>query len=399
MLDLAAYQSAMEKCCDCGFCQATCPVFLEDLLETHVARARMGLIRASLLEGTNPVTKRLREVVGRCLLCTSCVRTCPAQVPVDEIVVAARHRLEQQNSKGRIRRRVTHRFMYERGLGRLVGKAARLARSMGVGPDELPPPARKRFEQLHRGVISPQGEIRARVAYYVGCATNTFYPETALDAVRVLSHNGIEVVLPDGLVCCGMPALAEGDIETAQEMVRRNVKALAAEEVDAIVTDCTSCGLVLKNKAAKLLPDDDELSEQAGFLSPKVHEVTDYLGQIGLTEEPPGMPGRLTYHVPCHRGWTPTMDDAPRKILGRIPGAELVDMEYPERCCGGGGTFFMDYKELSQGIRSHKIEDIDSTGAETVVTQCPSCRSYMSPLLKEREVVHPISFLARAYGF
>ena len=399
MLDLRTYKAAMDKCCDCGFCQATCPVFLEDLLETHVARARMGLIRACLLEGTHPVTERLREVVGRCLLCTSCVQTCPARLPVDEIVVAARHQLQQQNSRGRLRRRMTRKFMKERGFRGLVGKAGRLARSMGLGPEELPPPARKRFEELRRGVISPKGEIRARVAYYVGCATNTFYPETALDVVRVLAHNGIEVLLPEGLVCCGMPALGEGDLETAQELVRTNIRVLSRQDVDAIVTDCTSCGLVLKTKTVKVLPEDDELREQATLLSPKIHEITDYLSQIGLTEEPSSVPGKLTYHMPCHRSWTPTMDDAPRNILRSIPETEFVEMEYPERCCGGGGTFFMDYKELSQSIRSHKIEDIDHTGARTVVTQCPSCRSYMTPMLKEREVMHPVSFLARAYGF
>jgi len=98
MLDLRTYQSAMEKCCDCGFCQATCPVFLEDLLETHVARARMGLIRECLVEHSHPVTERLREVVNRCLLCTTCTRTCPARLPVDEIVIAARHELRDKEA-------------------------------------------------------------------------------------------------------------------------------------------------------------------------------------------------------------------------------------------------------------------------------------------------------------
>ena len=85
MLSLELYEDMMAKCSYCQFCQATCPVYLEDHLETHLARARVELIRAALLEGSMPVTERLREVVSRCLLCGNCVQTCPAVIPVDEI--------------------------------------------------------------------------------------------------------------------------------------------------------------------------------------------------------------------------------------------------------------------------------------------------------------------------
>ncbi|MBU2549882.1 MAG: (Fe-S)-binding protein [Proteobacteria bacterium] len=399
MLNLDAYRDLITKCSQCQLCQTTCPVFLEDMLETHLARARIGLIQAAMLEGKMPVTRRLREIVDRCLLCTNCTQTCPSWVPVDEIIAAARFELHKGKRRGRIERYLMHQAMKQRGPKGLMEKAAPLAKKLGWSPEELPAPAERDFDHRFQGVIPAEGARRARVAYYVGCATNAFYPETGEAVVRVLARNGVEVVVPEGLSCCGLPALVDGDLGTLQEMVRLNVGVLAALDVDAVVTDCTSCGLLFKAKAAKVLPEDDPVMARAEALAGKVWEATDYLNHLGLVSEPGPLGERYTYHVPCHRGWSPTLADAPRQLLDRVSGAERVEMEHPEACCGAGGAFFMEYKALSQGIRSRKTEDIDRTGSETVVTQCPACRTYLAAGLPGRRVLHPMALLARAYGF
>ncbi len=398
MLDLNQYRDMMAKCSHCGLCQATCPVYLEDFLQTHLARARVDLIRAVLVEGTLPVTKRFREVLDRCLLCTNCSQTCPAGVPVDEIVAAARNQVYQGKRRDPVRRQLLRRFMNQRGMKGLMGKAGSIAHKMGWTPEELPAPASKSFEKRYKGRIPAKGKARAKVAYFVGCATNTLYPDTGKAVVNVLAHNDIEVLIPEGQVCCGMPALAEGDLALVQEMMRKNVPVLAGCDVDAVVTDCTSCGMMFKAKAAKTLPEGDPLRAQAEALAGKMWEVTDYLNQVGLAIEPPALSESYTYHIPCHRGWTSTVDDAPRSLLGRIPGAELVELENPDKCCGAGGTFFMDFKELAADIRSGKLADIRQTGAKTVLTQCPACRSFLRTQLEDGQVTHPIVLLAKAYG-
>jgi len=398
MHDLEPYRDMMAKCSHCGLCQATCPVYLEDFLQTHLARARMDLIRAVLLEGELPVSKRFREVLDRCLLCTNCSRTCPAGVPVDEIIAAARNQVYQGKRRDPVRRQLLRRFMNQRGMKGLMGMAGSVAHKMGWTPEELPAPASKPFEKRFKGRIPAKGKARARVAYFVGCATNTLYPDTGKAVINVLAHNDIEVLIPEGQVCCGMPALAEGDLPLVQEMMRKNVPILAGCDVDAVVTDCTSCGMMFKAKAAKTLPEDDPLRPQAEALAEKVWEVTDYLNQIGLTAEPPPLPESYNYHIPCHRGWTPTVDDAPRNLLGKIPEAELIELENPDKCCGAGGTFFMDFKELAADIRAGKLADIRQTGAKTVLTQCPACRSFLRTQFEDGQVTHPIVLLAKAYG-
>ena len=59
------------------------------------------------------------------------------------------------------------------------------------------------------------------------------------------------------------------------------------------------------------------------------------------------------------------------------------------------GTFFMEHRELSE-IRSHRLEQIEASEAQTVITQCPVCRFYLAGL-KSQQVTHPVILLAQAY--
>ncbi len=172
---------------------------------------------------------------------------------------------------------------------------------------------------------------------------------------------------------------------------------LSACEADAVITDCTSCGMMLKTKAALLLPEDDPLRPQALALAARTWEVTDYLANLGLVAAPSPVAAKWTYHLPCHRGWTPTLDDAPRNLLAEIPEAERIEMEDPESCCGAGGLFFLEFKELASALRARKLADIRATGARTVLTPCPACRSFLRTRLEGIRVAHPVSLLAEAY--
>ena len=397
--DLEYYRGLVEKCSHCALCEAVCPVYLEDMLETHVARARVDIIYQTLYKKSMPVTPRVREIIDRCLLCTSCTQDCGGAVPVHEIIITARAALYDSRKQDPLRGYFTRTMMEKRGIKGFPALMLAAAQKLHVAPQGFPRVSLRTFDSLYHGSYLPGGEKRAKVAYFTGCATNTMDVETGISVMKVLAHNGIEVVIPDKLVCCGIPALGEGDIENARRMVRSNIAILAELDVDAIVVDCTSCGMMLRSEAAKLLPADDPLQAKAVALSAKVFEVTDYLNTVGLAVEPGPLAESYTYHVPCHRGWTPTLSDAPLQLLSRIPGLKYSAMEEPGKCCGAGGAFFMQYSDLSRGIRRRKLADINGTSADVVISQCPGCRSYLSAGLgKGWKTVHPVTLLRRAYG-
>lgn len=401
MKNLNDYKDVLDKCSHCSFCQATCPVYQESLLETYVAKSRANLIKEVLLEQSMPVTERMKEIVNRCLLCTNCQQTCPASIPIPEIVISARYQLYSGKKSGVAQRFVMKRMMKNRGVKGVWKWASQIGQKTGIAPQELPDLSRKNFEKLYpKTKYAPQGKVRAKVAYYVGCSTSSIYSDTGDAVMKVLRHNGVEVNLPRGLVCCGIPALGEGDIDTAREMMLQNIELLSSLEMDAIVTDCTSCGLTFKKKVLSVLGPDDPAYEKAKFVADKIYEVTDYLNHIGLSRKPATKDWKYTYHVPCHRDWSPGLVDAPRKLLKDASLVNLNELDDPQKCCGGGGSFFIEYKEVAKNIRSPKLKDIRENVADTVLTQCPLCRIYLDDGLKgEKKVMHPIFFLAQAYGF
>jgi heterodisulfide reductase subunit D len=97
----------------------------------------------------------------------------------------------------------------------------------------------------------------------------------------------------------------------------------------------------------------------------------------------------VTYHDPCDLGRNSGVYDAPRNILRQIPGLKLVELENNRQlcnCCGGGGDLEMIDPELSAAIAERKIQEIQDTEAEVVVTSCQQCIRTISGYARKHEI-------------
>jgi L-lactate dehydrogenase complex protein LldE len=59
--------------------------------------------------------------------------------------------------------------------------------------------------------------------------------------------------------------------------------------------------------------------------------------------------------------------EQPRKLLDRVFGLNLVEMEDSDRCCGFGGVFSVKYPEISTALVQDKVKNIVRSGADLVV--------------------------------
>ena len=85
---------------------------------------------------------------------------------------------------------------------------------------------------------------------------------------------------------------------------------------------------------------------------------------------------KLTYHDPCHLGRNSGVFEEPREVIKSIPGIEFVELANNRNfslCCGGGGNVEMVDPDLSAAVARRKVEEIQSTGADTVVSSCQQC--------------------------
>jgi glycolate oxidase iron-sulfur subunit len=232
-----------------------------------------------------------------------------------------------------------------------------------------------------------------RVAFFPGCAVSRFQPDIERATVNVLSALGYEVIVPEGLTCCGRPHLSLGDRKAAEECARRNTVLLASLGVEAIVTSCASCGLTFKKEYPTLLAP-------SGQKPVPVLDVHEFLaGKMeGLTLPP--VPLTVTWHDPCHLGRGQGLSETARAVLRSATGIELVEMENPGRCCGFGGVMRIAHRGLSDRIGDAKAQEIIATGVGVVVTGCPGCRMQLADSLRragsKTEVVHTVQVIEKA---
>ena len=412
------WQQQLARCIRCGTCRSVCPVFRETGNESATARGKVKLIDA-VVRGQLELTPGLAERMSRCLLCKACASGCPSGVRTDELFLTARGALAERNGLPIAKRLaftgLGYRRLFHLGLrmGAVFQRVAFREAPGGRGfvprvplPSAglhqrrvIPRLARKPLPVRLRG-LAPLAKPRATVAFFPGCMLTYVYPEAGEAVVEVLRANGVEVVVPEALFCCGTPAFTSGDVAAGRHLAARNVATLAAQRCDAIVTGCASCGEALQHGYG-LLVEDRATRERWEELSGKVRDVSEYLALIGPSAPVGRVAARVTYHDPCHLVRGMGVSREPRELLRSIPGVELIELKDAARCCGSGGTFSLAHYELSRAINDAKLDDAEKTGAEILVTGCPACRMHITDGLVQRgsgmQVVHTAELVARAY--
>ncbi|HEX9015368.1 MAG TPA: (Fe-S)-binding protein [Chloroflexota bacterium] len=409
----------VEKCNRCGFCQAGCPTYKVSGLEWQVSRGRVALVR-DILDGRIDLRDDdIGEALGTCLRCGGCTVHCPPQVDTARVVDLAVEELTRQRGESWVKRVIFRNLLPSKGLLSTAGKAVWLAQATGAQPlarsigltkvmgsdahraqDRLPKLAPRNAREMIPSALRPVAERKYRVAYFVGCATNLVFPEIATAAVRVLQANAVEVLVPEA-VCCGKPPTAYGDVEAARALARANIDAFADLDVDAIVSDCATCGSFI-TEYPKLMAEDARYAEKAKTVAGKFQDLGKFLAGIPLNDRMGEVKARITYHDPCHAVRFQGVSAQPRKLLKSIPGVDFKEAAEADMCCGGAGSFFLTHYDLSQKVLARKMGNVEKTGAEYLATGCPGCMMQLSSGARNEgmpvQVVHTVQLLDRAYG-
>jgi glycolate oxidase iron-sulfur subunit len=249
-----------------------------------------------------------------------------------------------------------------------------------------------RVQSSEYKVRSSKMESRGKVVFFPGCAVEYFQPEIGKATIGVLNSIGYDVIVPDGLKCCGRPLLSLGDRAAAEDLARHNAALLEAVKADAIVTACASCGLTFKKEYPTLL--------RSGAKAPAILDIHEFLASriSGLKLGP--VKKTVTWHDPCHLGRGQGLSGAARDILRAVPGLALKEMRDADRCCGFGGVMRITHHRLSDGIAKEKAGTIMATKASAVVTGCPGCRMQLANALQRAgakiEALHTVQILEEA---
>ena len=337
-----------------------CPSLDYYLFDSHSSQGRMD-IGLALISGKLKMTQKLAESLYQCTLCGACDVMCKTQNDMEPLRVI----------------RELREICVDLGFGLPQHKA--FIESMKNYGNPFGKPNEKRFAWMPKEV---EPLPKADVVYFVGCTTAYLRPEIARASVKVLNSAGVKfAVLGSEEYCCGKPAYKQGYTEVAKEMIERNIRIINEMGAKVLVTSCPGCYTSFNEFA------DDYSDVKKEFEVLHLSHFVDSLIDEGKLKFTKSVNLKVTYHDPCELGrlskkWTPGTEvlgdprnyEIPRKILKSIPGLELVEMERIKEysyCCGSDvGWAFPDF--LMRTSR-HRLEEARATGAEAIVSWCPTC--------------------------
>ncbi|MBK8176516.1 MAG: (Fe-S)-binding protein [Rhodospirillales bacterium] len=213
---------------------------------------------------------------------------------------------------------------------------------------------------------------KPKTVYFFGtCLIDLFYPSAGLAGMELLRREGLRVVFPPNQSCCGQPARNCGFREEARAVARRQIRSFPNPW--PIVVPSGSCAGMMREHYAELFAGEPDADEAAAF-SERVYELTWFLVhvcKVKLVDR--GEPVTVTFHGSCHSQREMGVRDEPKALLRELDQVTFVDLQRPAECCGFGGTFSVRLPEISAAMVADKVADIETSGADEVVSGDCGC--------------------------
>ena len=405
---------AVEMCSGVGACRKTldgtmCPSYMATRDEAHSTRGRANALRyamAGRLGETGLGDDGVYETLDLCLECRACKAECPVGVDMARFkaeFLADHHQRHGTPLRARLLGRIHDLSAAISPFARLVNPwlgrgwvRALNERLLGIDrrralPAWAPDTLASRWQE--RSVAAPtDGIILFRDTF-----TNYYHPEVGLAAARVCDHAGIGVGLgPEA--CCGRPLISQGLLAEARRQAEVTIAALHDIAVTGrpIVVLEPSCLSSLKDDLPDLVRGD--LQRRAREVAASCFLFEEWLeralqdGSASLSFK--SGPRRLLLHGHCHQKSLGLVPPA-RALLGRVPGAEVVDLD--AGCCGMAGSFgyATEHFDVSSQIGERRLlPAARSLGPDDrLVAAGVSCRHQVHDLAGAT-AIHPAELLA-----
>lgn len=390
-----------DHCLSCTSCMANCPVMAASLEYrgpklVAPAHGRMHFSQDDY-----------EDSLDFCSNCKSCDRACPSGVAVSTLNMLMRGEYYRHHPHSQRDDMLAHGERMAKlvsalplgatfaNLGMKIGGALGILSAMGIaGERSMPAYASQTFYQCFKKIKQPHSS--KKVLFYPGCSINYNEPHIGVAFVKVMNRNGYEVLVDEGMNCCGSPLVVTGYLDEAKEHADNNVSRILEWKKQGIpvVACCTSCSLMLRAEYAELF--GEERMEEAGS---NVFDAFEFLeemmakGELDTDFQP--TVAKLLYHVPCHLK-TQGIGTPAVSVLQKIPGVqvELADAG----CCGISGNygFKKEKYDISMKVGEQLFARIKESAADKVISDCPTCRMQIKHGT-QKEPCHPIEIMANAY--
>lgn len=410
------------QCVKCGLCLPHCPTYATLKDENESPRGRIELLKA-LAEDNLALTPKVEAHLDQCLTCRACERVCPAKVEYGKLITKGRELIKQhpQSTKahaftstllGYIVARpklltTLHWLLWfiEISKIRAIASKIKLPQLIGLGKlNQFLPTVTKpiSFKSFYPAI----GERQGSVGLFLGCFQKLTDTEVYTASLRVLTHLGYDVHIPQDQSCCAAIALHSGDAKQAKELIEKNVNAfekLFGAKVNYVVSLATGCGTTLKDYPGYI----DTEKTQSDLHHSFANKIVDISSLILNSTWPANLKlknfeKKIALHSPCTLKNVWQTSDHAERILKRIPGAEISLIQDPF-CCGAAGTYMLDFPKISESLADRIVDEIQPMNVDILATSNIGCALHLQQIFKHYrlpiQVTHPIVILSNLIIF
>lgn len=239
---------------------------------------------------------------------------------------------------------------------------------------------------------------KLRVALFITCLGDQFFPQVGESVLRILRRLGVEVTFNPAQTCCGQPAFNTGYRQEARAVAARVLDLF--DDADYVVAPSGSCTAMIKVFYPELFGDDPERLRKAEKLRARFLEYSEFLVKVLKVEDVgASFPHRVAYHDSCHLLRELGIEEPPRKLLRAVRGIEFLELNDYRTCCGFGGTFSVKFPEVSTAMAEDKLRAASDAGAEFLVANDAGCLMHLAGLAHRQRLpiktMHLAELLAR----
>ncbi|MDO9084235.1 MAG: LUD domain-containing protein [Humidesulfovibrio sp.] len=380
--------SQVLRCVRCGACANVCPVYrlVGGHQYGHIYIGAIGLILTYFYHGR----EKAKNLVQNCINCGACKAVCVGGIDLPRLIKEVHARIQDEEGHP-LQSQLLGMVLKSRKMFHALLRSARAVQKpvtggtpylrhlpmiFARGQDFRALPAiaeqafRDQFESIRPKVASP----KLRVALFSGCVQDFVYPEQAVAAVKILARHNVAVDYPQDQSCCGLPVQMMGEREASRSVAAQNVQAFDPAAYDYILTLCASCASHLKHGYPDLLGQDPKLGVKVQQFADRVIDFSSFVHDV-LKVQPEEFRAdgkKTTYHAPCHLCRGLGVTEAPRELMA-TGGLNYIPAVEEDVCCGFGGTYSVKFPELSAELLKKKLANVEATGAELLLTDCPGC--------------------------
>lgn len=396
--------SKTNLCVKCGLCLPHCPTYNKTQNENESPRGRIALIQAWANKDLTG-SEKLQSHIDNCLLCRSCEKVCPAQVPYGQIVDDFRNTIQSTKKSSldvTLLKSIAHdkklshvaQFLLKNYQSSSLQKTARflkLAKIFKLDKIERlisDKPIANQLVEL-KNYYPAKLDIKGDVGLFAGCMGSLLDRETLYSAISLLNYAGFNVHIPDAQTCCGALDLHNGDKATARQLETVNQQLFANKEWLAIISIASGCG-------SQLLAYQD-----TGFAD-KVCDISQFLIDQRITFRTlSALNSTVLLHTPCSLRNIMNEELGAFNLLKQIPGIKIKAMTNNIKCCGSAGSYMLQHAEMAESLVDDLINEVISykQKPEYLLTSNIGCALHISARLAERnvelELIHPVTLIAR----